>query len=69
MNTTVDPLTSNPLTAINETWDPSKYDALVVSTLPTGASKWLQIDLPHRAERITGVPVEHVVGNPRAADA
>jgi hypothetical protein len=58
---------SNPLTAVKETWDPAKFDAIVVSTLPTGTSRWLQIDLPHRVERITGVPVEHVVAKPRSA--
>jgi hypothetical protein len=55
---------SNPLTAVKETWDPAKFDEILVSTLPTGTSKWLQIDLPHRIERITGVPVEHVVAAP-----
>jgi hypothetical protein len=58
---------SNPLTAVRETWDPAKYDEIVVSTLPTGASKWLQIDLPRSVQRITGVKVEHVVAAPRPA--
>jgi hypothetical protein len=58
---------SNPLTAVKETWDPSRFDAIIVSTLPTGPSKWLQIDLPRRVERITGVPVQHVVAKPRPA--
>ena len=58
---------SNPLTAVKETWDPAKFDEIVVSTLPTGTSKWLQIDLPHRVERITGMQVEHVVASPRQA--
>jgi len=58
---------SNPLTAVQEAWDPSKYDEILVSTLPTGTSKWLQIDLPHRVERITGMQVQHVVGTPRSA--
>jgi cytosine/adenosine deaminase-related metal-dependent hydrolase len=52
---------SNPLTAVRETWDPAKFDEIVVSTLPTGVSRWLQIDLPHQVERVTGVPCEHVV--------
>ena len=60
---------SNPLTAVRETWDPGKYDDIVVSTLPTGASKWLQIDLPRSVQRITGVQVEHVVATPRTAHA
>ena len=46
-----------------------KYDEIVVSTLPTGASKWLQIDLPRSVQRITGVQVEHVVAAPRPAHA
>ena len=58
---------SSPLTAVRETWDPGKYDEVVVSTLPTGVSKWLQIDLPHQVERVTGVPCEHVVAAPQRA--
>jgi hypothetical protein len=27
-------------------------------------SKWLQADLPHRVERITGAPVTHVLSEP-----
>ena len=53
----------DPLVAVKEEWDPGRYDEVVISTLPTGASKWLQIDLPHRVERTTGVPVRHVVGS------
>jgi hypothetical protein len=54
---------SDPVVAVKEIWDPGRFDEVVVSTLPTGASKWLQIDLPRRVERITGVTVEHVVGS------
>lgn len=54
----------DPVVAVHEAWDPRRYDEVVVSTLPTGASKWLQIDLPHRIERITDVPVRHVVSKP-----
>ena len=53
----------DPVVAVKEAWDPGRYDEVVVSTLPTGASKWLQIDLPHRVERITGCSVQHVVGS------
>jgi hypothetical protein len=56
----------NPVVAVKETWDPGRFDEILVSTLPTGASKWLQIDLPHQVERMTGVQVTHVVGSPRA---
>jgi hypothetical protein len=53
---------SDPLLAVKEAWDPARFDEVVISTLPTGASKWLQIDLPHRVERMTGVDVRHVIG-------
>ena len=53
---------SDPLVAVREAWDPARYDEVVISTLPTGTSKWLQIDLPHLVERITDVSVRHVVG-------
>lgn len=56
----------DPVVAVHEAWDPRRYDEVVVSTLPTGTSRWLQIDLPHRIERLTDVPVQHVVSNPPA---
>ena len=59
----------NPVVAVKETWDPAKFDEILVSTLPTGTSKWLQIDLPHQVERMTGVHVTHVVGSARAGVA
>jgi hypothetical protein len=56
---------ADPVIAVQETWDPKRYDEVIVSTLPTDASKWLQMDLPHRIERITGCQVTHVVSVPR----
>jgi hypothetical protein len=53
---------ADPVLAVKEAWDPARFDEVVISTLPTGASKWLQIDLPHRVERMTGVSVRHVIG-------
>jgi hypothetical protein len=52
---------SEPLAAAHQAWDPSRYDEIVVCTLPTGASKWLQVDLPHRLAKLTDAPVTHVV--------
>jgi steroid delta-isomerase-like uncharacterized protein len=37
------------------------YDTLLISTLPPGASRWLKLDLVHRAGRKFGLPVIHVV--------
>lgn len=60
----------DPVAAVDGVWDPGRFDEIIVSTLPTGASKWLQIDLPHRIERLTGVPVTHVVASePRESPA
>ena len=37
------------------------YDAIVLSTLPPGLSRWLRQDLPHRLARQFALPVVHVV--------
>jgi hypothetical protein len=54
----------DPVVAVHEVWDPKTFDEVIVSTLPTGSSRWLAIDLPHRVEKISGVPVKHVVAQP-----
>lgn len=44
------------------------YDALIICTLPPGISRWLRLDLVHRAERKFGLRVIHVVaGSPAPA--
>jgi hypothetical protein len=55
----------DPVVAVHDLWDPMRFDEIVISTLPTGASRWLAVDLPHRVEKLTGVQVEHVVAQPR----
>jgi hypothetical protein len=57
----------DPVVAVMDVWDPMKFDEIVVSTLPTGSSRWLGLDLPHRLEKLTAVPVRHVVSQPPAA--
>jgi hypothetical protein len=54
----------DPIVATMELWDPMKFDEIVVSTLPTGSSRWLGLDLPHRLEKLTSVAVKHVVSRP-----
>ena len=56
----------DPIVAVHEVWDPAQFDEVVVSTLPTGASRWLALDLPRRVARITGAPVTHVVAQDAA---
>ena len=55
----------DPVVAVMDVWDPMKFDEIIVSTLPTGSSRWLGLDLPHRLEKLTSVPVRHVVSTPR----
>ena len=54
----------DPIVATMELWNPMEFDEIVVSTLPTGTSRWLGLDLPRRLERLTSVSVRHVVSQP-----
>jgi hypothetical protein len=54
----------DPMAAVHDVWDPMRFDEVLISTLPTGASRWLAVDLPHRVEKLSGVHVEHVVAQP-----
>lgn len=38
------------------------FDAIILSTLPPGASRWLHQDLPHRLARTFELPIVHVAG-------
>jgi len=55
--------------AVSEAWDPARYDEIIVSTLPTGVSRWLQIDLPRQVAKLTDAPVAHVVAKERRPTA
>jgi hypothetical protein len=54
----------DPILAVSDEWDPRRYDEIIVSTLPTGLSKWLHAGLPERIEHLTGARVTHVVTRP-----
>ena len=59
----------DPLVAVQEAWDPTRFDEVIVSTLPMNTSRWLRVDLPRRVANATGVTVTHVVATPRALAA
>ena len=60
----------NPMLAIEDALrDHGPFDEIVISTLPSGLSKWLKIDLPHRAEAAFGLRVTHVIGEAEPAAA
>jgi hypothetical protein len=50
----------DPIGAIAELLDREAFDEILLSTLPAGVSRWLSLDLPHRAARKFPVPVTHV---------
>ena len=51
---------ADPIVAVQDTWNPGRYDEVIVSTLAAGASQWLQIDPPHRVAKLTDCQVRHV---------
>ena len=51
---------ANPLYAIQDAFMDDSYDAVIISTLRGGVSRWLGMDLIGRAERALDVPVIHV---------
>jgi len=52
---------AEPLTAIADVLAQQPFDEIIISTLPGGISRWLGMDLPHRAERRFHLPVTTVV--------
>ena len=57
----------DPVVAVMEAWDPMRFDEILVSTLPTGSSRWLEANLPRRLEKLTSVSVRHVISTPKVA--
>ena len=53
----------DPQAAVQDEANFGNYDEVIVSTLPLRISKWLKVDLPHKVEHATGLPVTHVVAH------
>ena len=53
-----------PIHAITDVLVEHPHDEIIVSTFPSGASRWLKQDLPHRVERVFRLPTTHVVAEP-----
>jgi hypothetical protein len=52
---------AEPLTAIADVLAQQPFDEIIISTLPAGISRWLGMDLPHRAERKFNLRVTTVI--------
>ena len=51
-----------PLAAIQDAINLHGFDEIIISTLPTRVSKWLKLDLPHKAAGL-GLPVTTVTAS------
>lgn len=47
----------DPIQAVRDVMRQREIDEIVLSTLPAGISRWLQLDVPTRLERAVEVPV------------
>ena len=54
----------SPMNAIQDAINLHGFDELIISTLPKRVSKWLRLDLPHKAAGL-GLPVTTVVASSR----
>jgi len=45
-----------PLTAIEDAVNAQPFDEIIISTLPARVSRWLRLDLPHKAGNL-GIPL------------
>lgn len=60
---------ARPMLAIGDAMRDGDFDEIIISTLPAGVSRWLNQDLPHRAQRRFKVPVTHLIGEPATASS
>jgi hypothetical protein len=51
----------HPMRAIDDALIDQTYDEIILSTLPSGVSRWLKLDLPHRVEQHYDVPVTTLI--------
>jgi GABA permease len=52
---------ADPMVAVQEAWDPRRFDEVMVVTPPTGVPRWMPADLPHRVGRLTAASVTRIV--------
>ena len=59
---------ADPLKAIGDALRERQYSGLIISTLPAGVSRWLHMDLPHRAARQFNLLVDWIEARTDAPD-
>lgn len=55
---------TEPVEATRSALERFQPDHVIISTLPSGISRWLRMDLPSRVERIVEVPVTVIEASP-----
>jgi hypothetical protein len=58
---------ASPVRAIGDVLLREPVDEIILSTLPSGPSRWLRQDAVHRVQRNYDVPVVHIVAQPEHA--
>ena len=53
----------DPVKAIEHALARRRFDEIILSTLPSGKSRWLSQDLPHKVRRKFGLPVTVVTAS------
>lgn len=53
----------SPLLAIEDALLTREFDEISVSTLPSGSSRWIRLDLAHRVAHRFGLPVSRVISS------
>jgi hypothetical protein len=51
---------ADPIVAVQDAWDPRRFDEVIVVTPPTGLPRWMITDPPRRVERLTAARVTHI---------
>jgi hypothetical protein len=59
---------ADPMQAIRDALAADRYDEIIISTLPAGISRWVHMDLPHRALREFKLPIEWIEARSESPD-
>ena len=58
---------ASPVRAVGDVLLREPIDEVILSTLPSGPSRWLRQDVVHRVQRNYDIPVTHIVAQPEHA--
>lgn len=59
---------TNPVYAADVVLRRDHFDGIILSTLPSGPSRWLKVDVPSRMRRQFALPITHLVAEAETAD-